>query len=198
MSKFGKTITIFSAICLFVFTIFVLLLNWFSPALDEEKLLLMVISYCCGMVPLALLSSIWLVWVNRVYVSNVFVWTLFQVLFVASIKLYTSPNSGFIFSSILLILFPLLGLVNFLYIYQRGYSLRFMGWSSVFFMWSILAAWRITGNLLEVWMKNMFAQSNDLWWLYSAMYGAAWAFVAGFISFIVETIVVIQKELAAG
>jgi len=111
--------------------------------------------------------------------------------------MYSLPSFGLFFSSLLFVLFPLIGFVNFLYAYQRGASLKFMAWGSIVFMWSILLAWKMTGNLLEKWIGNMSASSNDLWWLYAVMYGTAWIVAAGMIAFLAETMRVLHREFSS-
>jgi hypothetical protein len=130
-------------------------------------------------------------------VSKFLVWLAFQALFVISIAMYSQPGFGLLFGSLLFVLFPLMVFVNFWYAYKNGVSLRFMGWGSIVFMWSILLAWKATGNLLEKWIGSMSSTSNDLWWLYALMYGSAWIVAAGLIAFLVETIRALKKEFAA-
>ncbi len=195
MSKLAKTLNIFSIAFLTLFALFALIVGWLNPdAGGEAGLLLFAVSYCCALVPLGLLSAAWLAWINRNYVSNIFIWMAFQLLFVISIAMYSQPGVGLFFSSLLFVLFPLMGLINFVYAYQRGASLMFMAWGSIVFMWSILLAWKATGNLLERWIASMSSTSNDLWWLYALMYGSAWVVVSGLVSFIIETIRALKKE----
>jgi len=199
MSKLAKTLNVFSIAFLTLFALFALIVGWLNPdAGGETGLLLFAVSYCCALVPLGLLSAGWLVWTNRNQLSNIFVWLAFQALFVISIAMYSQPGVGLFFGSLLFVLFPLMGFVNFWYAYKNGASLRFMGWGSIVFMWSILLAWKATGNLLEKWIGSMSSTSNDLWWLYALMYGSTWIVAAGLLAFLVETIRVLQKEFSAG
>ena len=194
MSKFARPFNIFSIAFLMLFAVFALLVGWFLPDLGESGLILFALSYCCVIVPLGLLSAVRLAWVNRNHLSNIFVWLTFQALFVVSTATYSFPVIGLFFSSLLLVLFPLMGFVNFWYAYKNDASLKFMGWGSIVFMWSILLAWEATGNLLEKWIASMSSTSNDLWWLYSLMYGSAWVVASGLVSFIIETIRALKKE----
>lgn len=195
MSKFGKPFNIFSIAFLTLFALFALIVGWLNPDVGGETgLLLFAVSYCCAFVPLGLLSAGWLTWTNRSHLSNIFVWLAFQALFVISIAMYSQPGVGLFFSSLLLVLFPLIGFVNFWYAYKNGASLKFVGWGSIVFMWSILLAWKATGNLLEKWIASMSSTSNDLWWLYALMYGSAWVVASGLVSFIIETIRALKKE----
>lgn len=199
MSKFTKPFNIFSIAFLTLFALFALIVGWLNSDVGGETgLLLFAVSYCCALVPLGLLSAVWLAWTNRSHLSNIFVWMAFQALFVISIAMYSKPGVGLFFSSLLFILFQLMGFVNFWYAYKNGASLRFIGWGSVVFMWSILLAWKATGNLLEKWIDSMSSTSNDLWWLYALMYGSAWAVAAGLIAFLVETFRALQKEFSDG
>jgi len=197
MSKFSKILTVISSVSLTIFIIFILVLGRIDLPMSETGLIPMLALYFCGLLPLGTLASFWLVWINREYVANVFVWSLFQLLFAALMKFYAYPAVALLFSSLLFILFPLVGFVDFLFAYKKNLSLRFMAWGSIFFMWSILAAWKITGDLLEAWVQTMFAETSGLWWLQAAMYGSAWAVAAGLLAFVVETIVVLRKEFAA-
>lgn len=197
MSKFAKPFNIFSIVFLALFAVFALIVGLINPDLGEAGLLLFALSYCCAVVPLGLLSAAWLAWTNRSYVSNIFVWMAFQALFLISIAMYSLPGIGLFFSSLLFVLFSLMGFVNFWYAYKNGASLRFMGWGSIVFIWSILLAWKATGNLLEKWIDSRSSPSNNLWWLYALMYGSTWIVVSGVIAFLVETIRVLQKEFSA-
>jgi hypothetical protein len=196
MSKLEKTLNIFSVVFLLIFAVFAIILGWLNPNLGESGILLFAISYCCAVIPLGLISSTWLVWTNRSRFFNGFIWLAFQLLFVISMGMYTLPGFSLFFSSLLFILFPLLGIVNFLYAYQKGASLKFIAWGSVAFIWSILLAWKVTGNLLEKWVGSISTSSNDLWWSYALMYGTAWMVAAGLIAFLVETIRALHKEFS--
>jgi hypothetical protein len=197
MTKLAKSLNIFSIIFLALFSVFALLVGWLNPDLGESGLLLFALSYCCALVPLGLLSAAWLAWTSRSQLSRIYIWLAIQLLFVISISAYSLPFVGLLFSSILFVLFPLMGFINFWYAYENGVSLKFVGCGSIVFMWSILLAWRATGNLLEKWIASMSSTSNDLWWLYALMYGSTWVVVAGLLAFIVETIVVLRKEFSA-
>lgn len=194
MSKFSKTLNIFSIVFLTLFALFILIISWLNPDLSESGLVLFAVSYCCAVVPLGLASATWLAWTNRNHLAKVYIWLVFQALFVISIAAYSLPEFGLFFSSLLFILFPLMGFVDFLYSYQQGASLKFIAWGSVVFIWSILLAWKITSNLFEVWIENLSAGSNNLWWLYASMYGTAWMILAGIVAFLVETINALRKE----
>ncbi len=194
MTKLAKPFNVFSIVFLALFAVFALI----NPDLGESGLLLFALSYCCAIVPLGFLSAAWLAWANRNWLSNIFVWLAFQALFVISIAMYSLPGVGLFFSSLLLVLFPLMGFVNFWYAYKNGTPLKFVGWGSIVFMWSILLAWKTTGNLLEKWISSMSSMSNDLWWLYALMYGSAWIVASGLMAFLVETIHVLRKEFSAG
>ena len=198
MSKFSKSLNLLSIVFLALFAVFALILGWLNPNLGESGLILFALSYCCIGVPLGLLSAAWLTWINRNYFSNIFIWLAFQALFIISTAMYSLPGVGLFFSSLLFVLFPLMGFINFWHAYQTGTSLQFMAWGSIVFMWSILLAWKATGNLLEKWIASMSISSNDLWWLYAAMYGTAWMVVAGLIAFLIETIRALQKEFSDG
>jgi hypothetical protein len=199
MSKFGKPFNIFSIAFLTLFALFALIVGWLNPDVGGETgLLLFAVSYCCALVPLGLLSAARLAWINRRHLSNIFVWMAFQALFVISIAMYSHPGVSLFFGSLLFVLFPLMGFVNFWYAYKNGASLRFMGWGSIVFMWSILLAWKATGNLLEKWISSMSSTSNDLWWLYALMYGSASIVAWGLIAFLVETICALKKEFSDG
>lgn len=195
-NNFGKTLNVFSVVFLLTIAVFTLILGWLNPDLGESGFLLFALSYCCALVPLGLLSATRLVWTNRGQLSNFFIWITFQLLFVISMMMYSHPSFGLFFSILLFVLFPLMVIVNFLYAYQNGVSLKFIAWGSICFMWSILLAWKMTGNLLEVWIKNISASSNDLSWLYAFMYGTACMVVAGIVAFLVETIRAMRKEFS--
>jgi hypothetical protein len=197
MTNLAKSLNIFSIIFLALFAVLVLLVGWITPDLGESGLILFALSYCCAGVPLGLLTAGWLTWTNRNHLSKILVWLAFQVLFVISIALYSLPGVGLFFGILLIVLFPLMGFVNFWYAYKNGASLRFMGRGSIVLMWSILLAWRVTGNLFEKWISSISSTSNDLWWLYALMYGSAWIVAAGLIAFLVETIFALQREFSA-
>jgi hypothetical protein len=195
-NSLSKTFSQFSAAYLSLFSLFALILGWFNPSLGETGVLIFAVMYCCGLIPLSLLTSTWLVWKNRTRFSNTFIWMAFQILFVVSMAMYPLHNVGLFFSSLLVLLFPLIGIVNFLYAFRKGASLGFMGWGSIGLIWSILIVWRIKGNLLEEMLSSFGGISNDLWYLYAIMYGFAWIVFAGVLAFILETFQILWKEYA--
>lgn len=191
----GKMITLISAVYLSAFSLFVLVLGWLNPFLEETSLLVFALVYCCGLIPLAFVASCWLVWRNRRGLANTLVWLAFQVAFTLAMALYSSPVVGLFFSTLLFLLTPLLGIVNFLYAVQREASLRFIGWGSFGWIWAVFIAWRIKGNLLDEIIASMVPNSpNNLWWFGAIMYGFGWIVIAGVFAFIVETFKILRRE----
>lgn len=166
MSKLGKVLNVLSAVCLFIAFVVISIQGWLNPSLgDETGILLFILEYCCLLIPMALLSSAWLTWFHRKKLSNIFIWIVFQLIFGISFALYPL---GLFFSSILILSFILLGFIDFLYAYQNRASVKFIGWGSIGFMWSILIAWRIKGDLMAKFIESIVTDpqnfSNDIWW----------------------------------
>lgn len=196
LNVFERTLKILFVAFLSIVAFGAIILGWNNPKLSETGAMLFVLSYCCAVLPLSLISAGWLILASRSYLANTFIWMAFQLLFGISMALYSMPGFGLFFSTLLFILFPLIGLVDFLYVYQKGAALRFMAWGSIVFIWSILAAWKIAGNFLGVWIENVSGSSNSLWWMYFSMYGTAWMVVAGIIAFFFETIFALKIEFS--
>lgn len=193
----GRIASLLSAVYLSVSSIFLLILGWINPSLGEMGLLVFALVYCCGLIPLAFAASCWLIWKNRRLLSNTWVWLAFQLAFIASMAMYSSPLVGLFFASLLFLLTPLMGIVNFLYAVQREASLRFIGWGSFGWIWAIFIAWRIKGNLLDEIIAGMAPNSpNNLWWFNAMLYGFGWVVIAGMFAFLVETFRILRKEYA--
>jgi hypothetical protein len=190
-----RTLNIFTGTYLLVFALSMLILGWLNPYLRETGLILFASLYCCGLVPLSFFCATWLIWMYRSQLANSVVLILINLAFAISMALYSSPIVGLLFASLLFLLIPLLGLVDFLYVYQKSAHLRFIGWGSVGFMWSVLFAWRVKGDLFEEWIYSMTTNSNNLWWLYALMYGFALLVLAGIFGFMVDAFRVLRKEL---
>ena len=194
-TKFQHGLTIFSQAFLSASLILLFLFGWINPALEENSGWLL-ISLCCAWMPLSLFSSVWLAWINRHYFSNIFIWLGFQILFI--LALFGSQVSYapvvVLSASILFILFMLLGIVDFFYSYIHHYSLRFIAFGSISYIWSILFAWRIHGNLFDVWIFTLFNNNHELLWLNGAMILTVWMFFAGLACFLVETFQVLLCE----
>ena len=192
----GRNLSLLSVAYLAIFSLFVVILGWLNFSLGETGLLIFASMYCCALIPLGQLTGGWLIWRNRCQFSKTFIWLAFQVVFIASMAMYSSPLFGLFFSSLLFLLFPLLGFVNFLYASQKGASLGLMGWGSVGFIWSVLIAWRIKGDLIKEMISSFGTNANNLWWLYALMYVFACIVVIGALTFIVETFQILRKEYA--
>lgn len=195
-TKTLRGLTVFSFTFLVISAILLFLLGLFNPTLDETFLLLFAFGWCCAWVPLTFFSSLWLIYTRRGQLKNVFVWLCFQGLFL--LALFGSQSS---FPSILLVaatcffvMLPLLGVVNFIYAYKHYLALNFMAIGSTGFIWFILIAWRIYGNLLEEWLSAIGSNNNTLLWLNGVMALTGWMFIAGLISFCVETVQLLRRE----
>lgn len=197
MNDIKRKISWLSSISLFVYGALSLILGWIILPIGQSGQVLFLLLYCCALVPISWLSAGWLVWVYRANISNTWVWSMFQLLFFVSMMFYTSSVLGSLFSSLLLLLFPLLGLVNFLYAYKNGFSLRFIATGSIGCIWSILLAWRITGDLLDAWSNAVAVGPNSLWWLNALLYGFGCAVIAGIFAFSAESISTLSKEFSA-
>lgn len=191
-----RGLSVFSFTFLVISTVLLFLLGLFNPTLDETFLLLFAFGWCCAWVPLSLISSLWLIYTGRGYLKNAFVWLGFQGLFL--LALFGSQSS---FPAILLVaatcffvMLPLLGVVNFIYAYQHYLALSFMAIGSAGFVWFILIAWRIYGNLFDVWLSAIDSNNNTLLWLNGVMALTGWMFIAGSISFCVETFQSLRRE----
>jgi hypothetical protein len=190
----SRNLSLLSVAYLAILFLFVFIMGWLDFSLGETGFLIFAVMYCCALVPLGLLTGSWLVWRNRDQFSKTFIWLAFQVVFIVSMAMYSTPLFGLFFSSLLFLLFPLLGFVNFLYASQEGASLRLMGWGSVGFIWSVLIAWRIKGDLIKEMISSFGTNANNLWWLYALMYVFACIVVIGVLTFIVETFQILRKE----
>lgn len=197
MTNRTRTLSIFSIFVLSIYAFLSFSAGWFTSVMGQSGSIVFLGFYCCAIVPLAWLSAGWLAWAGREKISNTLVWSMFQVIFLVSIMLYTSPVVGSFFASMLLLLFPLLAVVDILYAYQNGISVRFIAIGSIGIMWSILLAWRITGNLINTWIETLASSSNNLWWLNALLYGFGCAVIAGIVAFAAESLSVLSKELAA-
>lgn len=190
-----RIFNIASVACLITGSLTVLIVGWLNPVLPEPGLLLFFLYYFCAFIPLSLLSSLWLVWTNRRYLSNPFIWMAFQLLFAISMALYFAPVVNLlILACFLILLFPLLGLVNFLHASQTRTSLRFIGWGSAGLVWFILIAWKITGNIFIAWVKDVGTGTNNLWWFLALLIGFVWMILAGIAAFFVQAFQIIKKE----
>ncbi|HRJ55153.1 MAG TPA: hypothetical protein PLV64_02625 [Anaerolineales bacterium] len=198
-SKFSKGLTLFSAAYLILFALFLIILGWVNPLFDgEAEIVMFALFYCCGLIPVGFFSTSWLLWSGREKLSNILIWFSFQILFVLSMAMYDSAFLGLLFSTLLIVIFPLLGIVDFFFAKNNGYSLRFIGWGSVGIIWSILLMWRFKGNLIDEYIDTLVTGSNSLWLLNALMYGFGWMVIAGVISFVFELISVLSKEYHAG
>jgi hypothetical protein len=197
MNNFSKRLTLFSATYLIVFALFLIILGWANPSLGESGLVIFALFYCCGLIPVGFFSAVWLLCSGREKLSNIMIWFSFQILFVLSMAMYDSAFLGLLFSTLLIVIFPLMGVVNFFFAKKNGYSLRFIGWGSVGIVWSILLIWRFKGNLVDEYINTLLTGSNSLWLLNALMYGFGWMVVAGIFSFIVELIGVLSREYYA-
>lgn len=197
MNNFSKWLSPFSAAYLILFALFLIILGWANPSLGESGLVIFALFYCCGLIPVGFFSAAWLLWSGREKLSSILIWFSFQILFVLSIALYDSAFLGLLFSTLLIVIFPLIGIVNFIFAKKNGYSLRFIGWGSVSLIWSILLMWRFKGNLVDEYIDTLVTGSNSLWLLNALMYGFGWMVIAGVISFIFEVISVLSKEYQA-
>ena len=190
-----RIFNIVSVLCLVTGSLIALVVGWLNPMLEVPGLLLFVLYYFCAFIPLSLLTSLWLVWTNRRHISNPFVWMAFQLLFAISMALYFVPVVNLLFfASFLILLFPLLGLVNFLHASQTGRSLRFIGWGSAGLIWFILIAWKITGNIFIAWIKDAGTGTNSLWWFLALFVGFAWILIAGIAAFFVQAFQIVRNE----
>lgn len=194
MNKLNKTITKTSTIFLIISAFIVLFLGWLNPG--ESGIIFFVIIYCCALIPLSLFSAGWLIHVKRKSFSKTLIWIVFQIVFAVAMFLYPSRFVGLFFASLLFVLIPLLSFVDFLYAYYNEYSLQFIGWGSVGFIWSILLVWRITGNLFDQWIASMASASNNLWLLYSLMFETSMMIMTGILCFIIESVRAIAREYA--
>ena len=197
MNNLVRYFTLFSVLFLSLFAVTTLFLGWTNPSFGEIGILVFAVLYCCALVPVSLLSAVWLIWTGRSLLSRTPIWLLVQIVFLISMAIYTSPFVGLFFSSLLLLMIPLLGFVDFLYADQKGYSLKFVGLGSVGIIWSILLIWRFKGDLLDVWISAITTGSNNLWLLNGLMCGFAWLVIAGMVSFLFELFRVFSKEYHA-
>jgi hypothetical protein len=146
--------------------------------------------YCCAWIPLLFFSAVWLIFENRDCLFNTFVWLGFQVIVVLAMfgSQVSFSSISILSASVFFIFFPLLGIVNFIFAIKRSFSLRLVSLGSIAFVWSILLAWRIHGNLLDKWAISLNSNSNDLLWLNALMTLTGWMFFSGVVCFVVETI----------
>ena len=194
-NKLGKILSLSSAVYLAVFSIFLVVLGWINPFLEENDLLIFSLVYCCGLIPFAFAASVWLLWRNRRQLSRTWVWLAFQLVFTVSMSMYSLPVVGLFFASLLFLLTPLLGLINFLYAIQKEVSLRLIGWGSFGWIWAMFIILRINENLFDELIASMAPNSpNNLWWFGVLMYGFGWIVIAGVLAFIVETFQILRRE----
>ena len=196
MHKLARIFSIFSAIYLSAYMFSALLLGWVNPSFGEMGDLLFTFLYCCALTPLSALSSIGLVWVNRTWLSNTFVWAAFQLVFIMSMGMDSLPVFGLFFTNIQMLLTPLLLLVNFLYAYQKRSSLVLLGWSSIGIVWSILLTWGVTGNIIEKLITLMGTDSHELWWSQAFLFGFISIFIGGLVGFVVQTFQIVRHEFS--
>ncbi len=197
MSNPKKKLSLFSAAYLLLLAVFLIILGWVNPSLGESGLVIFALFYCCGLIPTSFFSAAWLLWSGREKLSRISIWFAFQILFVISMALYDSAILGLLFSSLLIITFLLLGIVDFFFAKKNGYSLQFIGWGSVGIVWSILLMWRFKGNLIDEYIDTLVTGSNSLWLLNALMYGFGWMVIAGIVLFVFELFGVLSREYHA-
>jgi hypothetical protein len=197
--NFRRWLSIISVAFLCLSLLLIFLLGWLNPPLDEIRLLMFAFLYCCTWIPLLFFSAVWLISENRDYLFNTFVWLGFQVIFVLTMfgSQVSIPSISVLSASAFFIFFPLLGIVNFIYAIKRSFSLRLIGIGSIGFVWSILLAWRIHGNLLEKWTISLISNSNDLLWLNVLMALTGWMVFSGIVCFFVETFQSLMHEYSS-
>jgi len=181
MHRLITVFNIFSAIYLSVYMLVALLLGWVNLSSSEIGNQLLSFLYCCVFTPLGLLSSTWLILIKRTWLSNTFIWAVLQLMFILSMGLDSLPVFGLLFTSVQMLLSPLLLFVNFLYAHQKKNSLALLGWG-------------VTGNLIEKYIELMGTDSHELWWSQALLSGFTSIVVAGMISFIVDAFQVLYRE----
>ena len=194
MHRLITVFNIFSAIYLSVYMLVALLLGWVNLSSSEIGNQLLSFLYCCVFTPLGLLSSTWLILIKRTWLSNTFIWAVLQLMFILSMGLDSLPVFGLLFTSVQMLLSPLLLFVNFLYAHQKRNALSLLGWASIGIVWSFLLTWGVTGNLIEKIIEWMGTDSHELWWSQALLSGFTSIVVAGMISFIVDAFQVLYRE----
>lgn len=194
--------TIVAVIYLSIYFLCELILGWsYQPSETAVDIrmgdILFMLLYCCALTPLAALSSIWLVYVNQLWLSSIFFWATFQILFIVSMGMDSLPGLQLFFTSIQMLLSPLLLFVNFLYAHQKRNSLTLMGWGSIGIVWSFLLTWAVTGNLFEKSTALIGTASNELWWSQALVFGFTSMVVGGMVSFGIETFQILRKEYSS-
>jgi len=173
------------------------LIAFFFTLSDKNNILNLV--YLILLLIIMLCTSTYLIIINRKYFTNWISWSIPILLFYICNLI---NDSGIIIKQFNISLFIVLILFNSLIwipvtsgimLWYRDVGVKIIAWYSAIFIWSFVAAWKIHGNILEIWSSS---SSGVLWWLNPIPFFGFMVIPLCIFSIIRFTYLIISEEFA--
>lgn len=154
------------------------------------------IFYGCGLLPLFIISLVWLAIYYKKFFSSWLGWFLSLVLlFVSSYPINISPFS-LLFSTFFLANIFIFGIATIMLLWHNDVGLRLLGWTSALLFWIFVLAWRFQGDLILLWTDILTNPENysPLWWFNPLFCASIWIIPLSALGFIFHTFRIMWKE----
>jgi len=160
------------------------------------------ITLTCGLIVIIEICVIWLMTVfHKIFRSWIGVFGWFALYVVSDMVVnglipIQQPKITFIFTLMSMISAISVGVAMFIWLLYRDVGLQTLLILMVAYIWIMLFAWLVHGNLIELMLDNLFVtEISPIWWLNPIFCVIAWGVLIGTISFAVHTIRISVKEL---
>lgn len=180
-----------------------LLLIFFMPAdLKFDNIKLFII-YSAWIILSPILASTWLIIRYRSFFRTWPGWITPIITFIFSTMVFQDiisvhqPNFNFFFTMLSIISSWAIGVATIVLLWYRDVGLGLVGWGAVIIVWVMVFAWRLQGNLMDIFILAL-EHPNDkpwpLWWLNPLICLIECIVPLGIIGFLGHTVRLIIRE----
>ena len=161
--------------------------------------------FTCGLLVIIIICVIWLMTVFRsvfhswIGVLGWLVLYVFSDMVVNGLIPIQNPRITFIFTLLSIISAVSVGVAMCIWLCYRDVGLQIVLIMMAAYIWVMLTAWLVHGNLIELMLDKLFVtETSPIWWLNSFFCIFSWSILIGTASFALHALRVLVKELTQG